>query len=392
VWGASRIGAGQVDLLADTHQHRVAGECFAEFAALLVDHAEHLEHREFATVIQHIIATADPDGTFDIQLFHQDRRTASVTEHDGAVNVHASGGDPLRVAEMKAVFDRAVNTEFDDDCEHRRRLHGDGALAHPLPRSADQRRFDAMYQIFIASVTVPANGKRPEPLVNFVIDPTTGLESLVRHGMLELDETEEEAATPGDIDPLRRRCATTTGTPVHLDVVVRAMIHGNVRRVIVDTHDVVINLGRTQRLFTGKARDTAQLLAVRCGHRGCDVPSQFCDIDHLDEWAAHGGHTDQTNALPLCGVHDRWKHRQRLRGRRDRHGHIHLITPDGTVIKPLNAHDPTWAEPDEPVGSVPTHNRSADNDPPIDPPAAFSDVLSHDHFGWTSTAVAYPAA
>jgi len=72
--------------------------------------------------------------------------------------------------------------------------------------------------------------------------------------------------------------------------------HGSTRRVIVDAHDVIIN---------------------------------------------------QENSLPLCDTHDIWKHRKQLRGRRDKHGRIHLVKPDGTVIKPLNAHDPIWAEPDE---------------------------------------------
>jgi hypothetical protein len=264
---------------------------------------------------------------------------------DGAVNVHAAGGDPLHAAEMKAIFDRAVDAEFGKDCATRRSLHGDEALASPLPRSADQRKFDAIYEIFMRSVTAPADGKRPEPLVNLVVDPTTGVQTLVLHGFLDLDEP--DAADLATVDPSTRRCATTTGTPVHPDVVMKAMIRGSIRRVMVDAHDVVINMGRTQRLFTGKAREAAQLLAVRCGHRGCDVPAEFCDVDHVDEWAADSGGTDQANSLPLCGVHDRWKHRERLRGRRDQFGRIHLVKPDGTVIKPLGARDPVWAEPDE---------------------------------------------
>jgi hypothetical protein len=125
------------------------------------------------------------------------------------------------------------------------------------------------------------------------------------------------------------------------------MVRGSVRRVIVDAHGVVIDHGRKQRLFAGAARDAARLLAVRCGHRGCDVPAEFCDIDHVDEWAADHGETNQANALPLCGSHDRWKHRKRLRGRRDRYGRIHLIRTDGSVIKPLGARDPEW-DADEP--------------------------------------------
>ncbi|MFT7395113.1 MAG: hypothetical protein ACI83Y_002796, partial [Candidatus Azotimanducaceae bacterium] len=134
----------------------------------------------------------------------------------------------------------------------------------------------------------------------------------------------------------------------------QAMFAGSVRRVMVDAHDVVINMGRTQRLFTGKARQAAQLLAVRCGFRGCDIAAEFCDVDHVNPWV-NGGETDQANSLPLCGSHDRRKHRQQLRGRRDRHGRIHLIRPDGSVIKPLNAHDPEWTDPDcqQPPATLP---------------------------------------
>ncbi|NND75243.1 MAG: hypothetical protein HKN44_09580, partial [Ilumatobacter sp.] len=62
-----------------------------------------------------------------------------------------------------------------------------------------------------------------------------------------------------------------------------------------------------------------------------------------------GGRTDQGNGYPACNTHDRWKHQQGLRGRRDVHGRLHLIRPDGSVIKPLNARDPVWADPDPPA-------------------------------------------
>jgi hypothetical protein len=352
--GSSRIGAAQVDLLANASKHPVAGKRFAEFASLLTEQAEQLEYADLAVAVKHFTTQADPDGSFDDQQFHEDHRTASVAVNNGAVNVHASGGDPLRASEMKAVFDRAVQAEFEKDCETRRQLHGDDALASPLPRSTEQRKFDAMYAMFMAWATVPADGIRPEPLINFIIDPHTGIDTLIRHGFLDAaDGDDSDSEHPDLVDATTRHCATSTGTPVHPDVVMKAMLRGSVRRVMVDAHDVVINMGRKQRLFAGKAREAAQLLAVRCGHRGCDVPAKFCDVDHLDEWAANNGETNQNNALPLCGTHDRWKHQKQLRGRRDTSGRIHLIKPDGTVIKPLGARDPVWAdaseaEPNEP--------------------------------------------
>ena len=349
VFNNSRIAAGQVDAMATAQQHPRAGDQFAGFAGLFIAQAERLEHDEFAAAIKHFITQADQDGAFNNQKFHEDQRTASVRVDDGAISMHASGGDPLSATEMKRIFDLAVEAEAHKDFETRRNLHGNDALAHPMPRSGDQRRFDAIHAIFMASVTAAADGKRPEPLVNIILDATTGLEVLARHGFLDRnDDHDDDHDDLAAVDPTARRCATSTGIALHPDIAMKAMLYGSIRRVIVDAHDVVINMGRTQRLFTGKARHAAQLLAVQCGYRGCDIPAEFCDVDHIEPWI-DGGETDQANSMPLCGPHDRRKHSKQLSGRRDRHGRIHLITPNGTVIKPLNAPDPQWAEPDKPA-------------------------------------------
>lgn len=341
VFGESRIALGQVDAMATAQQHPRAGDRFGVFAALFVEQAERLEHDDFADAVKHFVVQADQNGAFADQRFHEDQRTASVRVEGGAVSIHAAGGDPIQSAEMKRIFDLGVEAQTRKDFDARRAEFGDDALAHPLPRSAGQRRFDAMYEIMMASTTAPADGKRPEPLVNLMIDPATALEVLASHGFLDLSAA--DVVDLAAVDPASRRCTTSTGVPVHPDVALKAMLRGSVRRVVVDAHDVVINMGRTQRLFTGKARQAAQLLAVRCGFRGCDVPAEFCDVDHVEPWV-DGGATDQSNSMPLCGSHDRQKHRKQLRGRRDRHGRIHLVRPNGGVIKPLNARDPEWLD------------------------------------------------
>lgn len=163
-------------------------------------------------------------------------------------------------------------------------------------------------------------------------------------------------------DLLGRECSVN-GTPVHPDVALQAMLAGRVRRAVVDAHRVTTDLGRAHRLFTGRSRDAAQLLIVTCTHRGCDIPARACDIDHRAEWGADEGRTDQANAMPACGVHDRWKHRHRIRTRRATNGRIHLIRPDGSTISPVGAREPEWAEP-APTGTTP--NQSVDQ-PPILP-------------------------
>ena len=344
---SGHVGVDQVDRLAKAASHPRAGDQFADFAPLLLEHAEQLEYRAFDNVVEHFINQADPDGAFDAQEFHEDQRTASVRDDHGAITVFASGGCPQAAAEMTAAFELAVQAEFEADCATRRQEHGDDALAHPLQRTVEQRKFDALHQIFLAWVTVPTDGATPVPLVNILFDHVSAGQALAAHGLadspnifgLPVDAFEAAAA-----DPSKRRCETTTGTSIHPDVALRAMIAGRVRRAVVDADSVVIDLGRTQRLFTGKARDAAQLLVTTCTHRGCDVPATLCDVDHRRPWASNGGPTDQANAMPLCGPHDRWKHTTKIRSRRASSGQLFLIKPDGTTILPVGAREPDWAE------------------------------------------------
>ncbi len=116
--------------------------------------------------MKHFVVEADQDGAFADQRSNEDHPTASVRVDDGAVSVHASGGDPCPSAEMKRIFDLAVEVEARKDFVARRVEFGTDALAHPLSRSADQRRFDAMYEIMMASTATPADGQRPLSLLH----------------------------------------------------------------------------------------------------------------------------------------------------------------------------------------------------------------------------------
>lgn len=347
-WADGHVGAEQVDALASAHSHRRAGHRFAEFEPVLLDHAEHLVLDDLSVVVKQFISQADPDGAFDDQEFQEGEASATVSIENGAVEVRASGGSPQEAEEISAIFQLAVQAEFEKDCDARRAEFGDDALAHPLPRTARQRKFAALHQIFLAWVAVPADAKTPEPLVNLVIDHVTAGKLLAAHGLVEdpdLFGIGPESFAETERDLLTRRCHSTSGTTVHPDVALKALIEGRIRRVIVDADSVVVDMGRTSRLFTGNSRSAAQMLVTACTHRGCDIPAKFCDVDHRKEWVGEDGPTDQANAMPLCGPHDRWKHANQIRTRRAVNGRIYLIRPDGTIIKPAGEREPEWAEP-----------------------------------------------
>ena len=109
------------------------------------------------------------------------------------------------------------------------------------------------------------------------------------------------------------------------------MIWGQVRRVVVDSAGVVINMGRRQRLFRGNARQAVLLQSSRCVVAGCATPIRRCQADHLTEWGRHG-HTDGPNGAPVCGRHNRLKN-SGYRVHRDDEGFWHTYRPDGTEIE-----------------------------------------------------------
>ena len=325
---------------------------------VLLDLAEHSSHAELTNEVTNLIAQLDQDGAFSDTADAVEGRRASVVEVGGTLVVNAHGGDPLVAAQMQAVFDSFVAAEFRRDLEGRRAEHGDAADQHPLPRSGRQRAFDALVAVFAAAAGSPEASKLPEPVVHWLVDADTAHEALTRAGVVlpsgdnvELDDDGgivDEASmltTLADelaVDPhafLRRRCETSNGSPIHPSVIVRALLAGHVRRVVLDSRGVVIDYGTKQRLFTGLARQAAMLLYRTCEFPGCDMPASWSQVDHNVEWH-EGGRTDQRNRNLGCGPHNRAKHRERWRTRRDSRGRAYTIRSDGSIMLPVGERPP----------------------------------------------------
>ena len=151
------------------------------------------------------------------------------------------------------------------------------------------------------------------------------------------DLTDELAADPDAF--LDRRCETQNGSPIHPSVVLRALLTGHVRRVVMDSRGVVIDYGTRQRLFTGLARQAAMIMHRTCEAPGCTLPAAWSQVDHNTEWH-QGGRTDQRNRTIGCGHHNRLKHRERWRVRRDRRGRAYTLRPDGSIILPVGERPP----------------------------------------------------
>lgn len=177
-----------------------------------------------------------------------------------------------------------------------------------------------------------------------VVDTPDGVETI------ELDDTvvDDVLAAAAD-DPVKwtsRRCVTSRGTAIHPRQLLRAALTGYVRRVVIDSQGVVVDVGRAQRFFTGAARDAATLLVQRCTHPGCTVCPEHADVDHAEEWFRDGGPTDQWNSNIACRTHNRYKSQARWRVRRDPTGRRFHQRPDGTLVLPVGARTPDLVDTD----------------------------------------------
>src|SRR3954452_24153396 len=185
----------------------------------------------------------------------------------------------------------------------------------------------------------------PAPVVNILCDQRTLHELLARAGIvladgqtIDLDELTKhqiEAVLDEFVrDPrsmLTRRCETSAGQQIAPQQLIQALLTAQVRRVVLDSNSTVIDLGERKRLFTGNARIAATLLERFCQHPGCEVSADRCQIDHIEPHSA-GGRTDQANAGPACGPHNRHKYTHGWRTRRADNGRAYNIRPDGTLI------------------------------------------------------------
>ena len=69
----------------------------------------------------------------------------------------------------------------------------------------------------------------------------------------------------------------------------------------------VLDLGRTQRLFSPAQRKALRIRDRRCRAEGCTIAATWTEAHHLKPWQ-HGGDTDLANAVLLCSHHHHRAH------------------------------------------------------------------------------------
>ncbi len=136
---------------------------------------------------------------------------------------------------------------------------------------------DAMVELIGKGMVARANPKMPVTDVTLIVPASGPLEAWTPDGVRLQDGT------------IRRLLCTAIFTPV-----------------VVDNLGVPLDMGLGKRLYTPGQKRAIMVRDGGCGHPGCPLPWEWCEIHHVEHWE-HDGPTDLVNGLPACSFHhDLW--------------------------------------------------------------------------------------
>ncbi len=104
--------------------------------------------------------------------------------------------------------------------------------------------------------------------------------------------------------------------PVSIATVEREVCERGLVPILFDDGGSVLDLGRTQRLFTSRQRIAIAARDGGCIVGECDRPPSWTEAHHIDDWDAHHGRTDVADGVSLCRHHHMWIHNSDARIRR----------------------------------------------------------------------------
>ena len=180
-------------------------------------------------------------------------------------------------------------------------------------RTAAQRRIDAFHELITSALDgLPASGGI-RPNVNVIIDADK-LKNTLNSGVVSrplrgtsttgcsLNSTVVEVATQSPSKPLDHTPTILEGFGPIGPALLKYLVCGGELTPILVTgikeNYRVLDVGRTQRLATGKQRRAIRLRQQgRCANRGCHHP--IGEVHHIIDWA-YGGKTNLSNLVGLC--------------------------------------------------------------------------------------------
>lgn len=322
-------------------------------AGHLLDKARELGVDEFTKEVKRWAAKVDPTADEKGHRTATERVTCTMSTRDDGVALNA-----FMTAVDGAAFDAALTAvagvpAVDDPRSHAQRM---GAALGDMARLILDHGLAAGR----------SGGFRPHLTVQ------VSLESLVAQVNALADTTRAERGARGaaayPVIPAGWDAALLAdGTPIPASVLARLACDAEVSRVVFGPDSQVLDVGRSERLYTGAMRRAVIARDRHCAYPNCERPPKFGEIHHVRHWAAHGGETSVANGVLLCWHHHSQVHARYLIIRRNHaRARWEFLERDGTPIRPLGPEPDAESTGDPPAGRC-DHGGT--------PPAPDSDTL-----------------
>ncbi|MEZ5408596.1 MAG: DUF222 domain-containing protein [Acidimicrobiales bacterium] len=338
---SGRIGLDHVQILARVHANPRIKEKVPARQDKFLRWADEESFDDFRIKVLDWERATDLDGGFRDNKRNHDNRNVRLVhnslEGTWELSGHFAADQGVRVWE---IFDHFIDAEWRTDWAAAREKRGESATISDLKRTDAQRRADAFVRMCNDAAGAPPGTGAPRIVHNIVWSAETyramvellGSDDAARDTHWSATLTDPKAQRGLWCNPDTYRCSTLDGVPLEPVEQFFSSLANEIRRVIVNTKGVVIDLGRKARLFTGSARHAAQLQSPHCVWPGCDHPTTRCEVDHLHDYN-NGGPTDPANGAPLCGFHNRWKQKGFSVTRDPVTGRWRTYRPDGSPIR-----------------------------------------------------------
>lgn len=268
----------------------------------LVALGRRLDGREYAKAVDRFVAQTDPVSVEREHAAQRERRHLFITDLPSGTRVQGM---------------------LDARAGHRLRLALEAAAGRPAQddeRSAEQRRADALVALAEHALTAPetAAGAAARPHVSVVLREQT-FRTLTR--ALREGATAQPAPERGATTSAEQLAAGLVGVPAGTDEdgatvpaseVARLLCDCSLTRVVVDAESRPVDVGRTQRLYSGHLRRAVVARDGGCGWSGCGSPARWCEIHHIRWWDRDRGVTSVENGITLCSYHHHVVHERDL--------------------------------------------------------------------------------
>ncbi|MEZ0446975.1 HNH endonuclease signature motif containing protein [Cellulomonas sp. ICMP 17802] len=149
------------------------------------------------------------------------------------------------------------------------------------------------------------------------------------------NNAEASPRPPGPVREVERfAVAELVGTgPIPDTVLARLACDSAITRVVFGAESQVLNVGRTERTYTGARRRAIIARDAHCQYPGCDAPPAMSEVHHTEHWHRDNGSTDVNTGCLLCWHHHEVVHDRGIEITRDRSGRWRFTDRHGQPLR-----------------------------------------------------------